>query len=392
MSWPMDCSIARSIHRHIGQFNFMYFRAYPIRSTLQVELLFMDKKIIWGIKVKELLLVLSFYTVSAFFYHFTVWISSSDFREQDAALLGIKAFIDGGGLQYGILFLFTIPIWWLIFVKLKHQKLWKRLILHAFILPLFIYTSRIIYYNICDSVGWFHLEGSGQVWDLYIPALFYLIQFGIFHAYEHYRENQKKLKLEGELKQAALKSELAAIKAQLNPHFLYNVFNTINASVPAKQEETRRLIATLADLFRYQLKASKEELVSLKEELDFVKKYLELEKARFEERLKITINVPQELYTEKIPPMLLQPLVENSVKHGISNALQGGEVSITIFKKEGKLWFEIADTGVGVKNKESIFDKGVGLTNTRLRLKKMYQSQMEILDNQPQGLKICFAL
>ncbi|RDY60809.1 sensor histidine kinase [Flagellimonas nanhaiensis] len=352
----------------------------------------MDKKVIWGIKVKELLLVLSFYIVSAFFYHLTVWLSSSDFSNENITLLGVRAFIDGGGLQYGIFLLFTIPIWWLIFVKLKHQKLWKRLILHAFILPVFIYTSRIVYYDVCESLGWFHLEGSGQVWDLYIPALFYLIQFGIFHAYEHYRENQKKLKLEGELKQAALKSELAAIKAQLNPHFLYNVFNTINASVPAKQEETRRLIATLADLFRYQLKASKEELVSLKEELDFVKKYLELEKARFEERLKVKINVSQELYAEKIPPMLLQPLVENSVKHGISNAMEGGEISITIFKEAEKLRFEIADTGIGVKNKESIFNKGVGLTNTRLRLKKMYQSQIEVLDNQPQGLKIRFAL
>ena len=195
-----------------------------------------------------------------------------------------------------------------------------------------------------------------------------------------------------QLRQAALKSELAAIKAQLNPHFLYNVFNTINASVPSKQEKTRQLIATLADLFRYQLKASKKELVPLSDEIEFVNKYLELEKARFEERLEIAINVPEELNQEMVPPMLLQPLVENSVKHGISNSVEGGTISVTIFKDEDKLKFEIADTGKGVKDKKSLFGKGIGLSNTQLRLQKMYQSQLELLDNEPHGLKIRFSL
>lgn len=352
----------------------------------------MDKKVVWGISVKEILMVLGLYAISAFFYHLTVWLSIPHKAGVDSTLLSLKAFIDGGGLQYSILLVFTIPIWWLIFIRLKHLSLWKRLLLHALFLPIFIYTARILYYYICEALGWFHLQETAQIWDLYIPALFYLIQFGIYHTYEHYKENQKKLKLEGELKQAALKSELAAIKAQLNPHFLYNVFNTINASVPAKQEKTRQMIATLSDLFRYQLKASKKELVTLEEELDFVKKYLKLEKARFEERLNIEINVPTELLKEEIPPMLLQPLVENSVKHGISNTLKGGTITISIFKDGEKLKFEIADTGIGVKDKESIFEKGVGLTNTRLRLLKMYQSHMEVLDNTPQGLKIRFAL
>ncbi|WP_422860631.1 sensor histidine kinase [Flagellimonas sp. S174] len=352
----------------------------------------MNRKIIWGITVKELLMVLAFYIVSAFFYHLTVWLSVADVKKELSPLFGLYAFIDGGALQYFIFLLFTIPIWWFLFVRLKNSKLWERLVLHIVFLPFFIFGSQKIYYEISEALEWFHLEGSSSVWDLYIPGLFYLIQFGIFHAYEHYLENQKKLKLEGELKQVALKSELAAIKAQLNPHFLYNVFNTINASVPPKQEKTRTLIATLSDLFRYQLKATKEEWVPLEEELEFIKKYLELEKARFEERLKIEINVSQDLYTEKIPPMLLQPLVENSVKHGIANELNGGKISISIFKDNEKLKFEIADTGSGVKDKESIFGKGVGLTNTRFRLQKMYQSQMEILDNEPQGLKIRFAL
>ncbi|MEN1783652.1 MAG: histidine kinase [Bacteroidota bacterium] len=352
----------------------------------------MNKTVIWGITVRELLLVFLFYCFAVFFYHLAVWMSINDFVSQKPPLLGVKAIIDGGGLQYGILFLFTVPIWYLIFIRLKHWKLPLRLILHILFLPIFILVAQRVYYWASESLGWGHLRGAGQVWDLYIPGLFYLIQFGIFHAYEHYRLAQKKLRMEGALRQAALKSELAAIKAQLNPHFLYNVFNTINASVPPKQEKTRQLIATLSDLFRYQLKASQKELVPLREELEFVQNYLELEKARFEERLAVAIHVPETILNERIPPMLLQPLVENAVKHGISNALEGGTISISIFRDGPLLKFEIADTGIGVKDKNSLFGSGIGLSNTQLRLQKMYQSHLEILDNEPRGLKIRFAL
>lgn len=380
-----------AIRRPIGPFSFYV--------SLKIETLpylyqktDMDKKVIWGITVKQLIAVFGFYLFASWAYHLAVWLQIPLERRVEIELLGLTAYMDGGGVQYFSFFVFTVPIWWVLFWKLRKESFWLRIALHAVFLPVFVFGSKYLYYTIAESLGWFHLEGSAEIWDIYIPALFYQIQFAIFHVYEYYKENQKKLKLEGELKQAALKSELAAIKAQLNPHFLYNVFNTINASVPPKQEKTRRLIATLSDLFRYQLKATKEEWVSLKEELEFVTKYLELEKARFEERLNININVPKSLYQERIPPMLLQPLVENSVKHGISNQLDGGEISISIFKDGEKLKFEIADTGVGVNDKESIFEKGVGLTNTRLRLQKMYQSHLEVLDNEPQGLKIRFAL
>ena len=352
----------------------------------------MNRKLIWGITGKQLLAVIGFYLFASWLYHLAVYLNIPLERRETLDFISFKAYSDGGGLQYSIFFLFTIPIWWLLFWKLKKKSFWLRVSLHLVFLPLFVFGSKYVYYAICDWLGWFHLKGSAEVWDIYIPALFYQIQFAIYHVYEYYVENQKKLKLEGELKQAALKSELAAIKAQLNPHFLYNVFNTINATIPPHLESTRDMVATLSDLFRYQLKATKEELVTLREELDFVRKYLELEKARFEERLKIDFNVSSDILDEKVPPMLLQPLIENSVKHGISNSIEGGEISISIFKEGSKLKFEIADTGVGIRDKESIFGKGVGLTNTRLRLQKMYQSQLQVLDNLPQGIKITFAI
>ena len=104
------------------------------------------------------------------------------------------------------------------------------------------------------------------------------------------------------------------------------------------------------------------------------------------------MSVPEELLNEMVPPMLLQPLVENSVKHGLSSLIDGGSISISIKKEGGRLKFEISDTGVGIPEKSDAFGKGIGLTNTRLRLQKMYNTQLELLDNQPQGLKIRFSL
>ncbi|WP_299116674.1 histidine kinase [uncultured Winogradskyella sp.] len=345
-----------------------------------------------SIKVGELLCFIGFYFFFAIFYYITLFINRQGYTDKNDKFFNLITVIDDSGLDYFLKFLITIPIWYLLFRKLRHWSMSKRLLLHIVLLPTFVIVWQQLYYIICEKIGFYHLGGTGRVWDIYIPALFYILQFGIMHSYTFYVENRRKLKLEGELRTAALKSELSAIKAQLNPHFLYNIFNTISASVPPKNEKTRHLIAELSDLFRYQLKASQVEKVPLKEELEFVNKYLDLEKERFQERLKVEVNVEDNLKYEMVPPMLLQPLVENSIKHGLSSLIEGGKISISIFKKHDKLHFEISDTGIGIEDKTSVFEKGIGLTNTKLRLEKMYQSTLNLSDNQPQGLKISFAI
>ncbi len=351
-------------------------------------------KKIAGIRIDELLFVFIFYIASGYSYYITLWLNRPVERQDLKDLFDLMDFFDSGLLNYGIKLILTIPIWWLIFRGLKNYPLWLRLSVHVIALPIFAFTFRFLYYQICDYIGFYHLQGNGQVWDIYIPALFYILQFGIFHAYHYYSQTQKQLKEEAVLKEAALQSELSALKAQLNPHFLYNAFNTINAAIPPEQEETRQLIAELSDLFRYQLKASRQDFVKLKEELDFVKSYLELEKARFGERLEVEINVDSSILNSKIPPMILQPLVENAVKHGISPLIEGGKITIEIYKQNKKLHFKISDTGAGIDTEErdSILEKGVGLANTKLRLEKMYNSVLKVNDNYPTGLIIEFEL
>lgn len=347
---------------------------------------------ILGVHWTSALAFLGLWFFSSWIYRLTIWASYEGYNQPNNPFINWTAWMEHVGLHHVMMMVTVIAIWFILFRLLAHWALWKRLALHAVFLPIFLFVAHTVYYWACDLLGIWRFENSGQVWDIYIPMLQYFIQFGIFHAYEYYHISQKKLKQEMELKNAALKSELNAIKAQLNPHFLYNVFNTINASIPETQETTREMIADLADLFRYQLKASREDYVPLKDELQFVKQYLDLEKKRFEDRLSIEIDVPENLLDRPVPPMVLQPIVENALKHGIAPLVDGGKVTIKITDQDGNLHFEVADTGVGVEDTNNILNEGVGLSNTQLRLKKMYESQLHFMHNQPTGLIVRFAL
>lgn len=357
-----------------------------------------------SIRIGDAAVLLATYWSAATLYSLTLFLNRLGQQDPEDHFFDAESYMQTGGLQYTVHFLLTLPIWFLVFRVLKGKPLWMRLLLHLVLLPTWVAFGRIAYYALSDAFDLFHLQGTGAIWDLYIPGLFYILQFGLMHGYEYWNDVQEKTRNEHALRVAALRSELSAIKAQLNPHFLYNVFNTINASIPSELEDTREMVAGLSDLFRYQLRASREERVPLRDELEFVKGYLELEKRRFEERLVVHIDVPVAVLDHPVPPMLLQPLVENAVKHGISSLVDGGEVRLEVkpmpqtnaTSQNGpdgpKLLFRISDTGVGVEDKEAILDKGVGLRNTRLRLMKGFNAELELLDNQPRGLTVQFAL
>ena len=317
------------------------------------------------VSLTELFLFVGAYFFSSWLYRLAIWISYEGYSREDRPYFDLIGWFNGVGLHHLMMMLITGLIWIAVFRWFSEWKLWKRLMSHVFFLPLFLFVAHKGYYFVCDLLGIWRFDNSGQVWDIYIPMLMYFIQFGIFHAYEYYHVNQKKLQEELELKNALLKNELSALKAQLNPHFLYNVFNSISASIPQELESTRETIAELSDLFRYQLKASKEELVTVEEELNFIKQYLELERKRFEDRLKVSYVVEDELLQEKIPSMILQPIIENSVKHGISEKVNGGEIHLRIERMAESIYFEIADTGKGVKDKSNLLSNGVGLSNTQ---------------------------
>ena len=352
-----------------------------------------QKKLFSKKTIEEIVSVLLFYIFFSILYYVVLfWNRNSDGKLGLKDFFNFKEFWFSSGFAYFFNLIASVIIWYFGIFIFKKKPTTFKIVIVFILIPITTYVFREIRYDIVDFYKSGRLTGTGTVWDWYIPSLFLMFQFGCYFAYNYFKETQGKLKLENELREAALKSELAAIKAQLNPHFLYNVFNTINASIPAENEKTRSMIAQLSDLFRYQLKASKEDFVTIAEELEFVNNYLALEKARFEDRLRIKINVDEILLAEKIAPMLLQPIVENAIKHGLSSLIEGGEVNISIYKINEKIHFEISDTGIGVLDKENLLNKGIGLTNTQLRLVKIYKSTLEFFDNEPKGLKIKFSI
>ena len=292
-------------------------------------------------------------------------------------------------LDYPLKALYTLPIWYLTFVTFRSWRLPYKLLLNLAFLPLWAKGWQLSYYWLVDYFfGGGHLQGPGEWWDIYIPALFYILQFGIFHAWHYYQDLRRTELARAESDRLALSSELSALKAQLNPHFLYNAFNTISASTGPGQERTRDMIAQLSDLFRYQLRAYRERVLPLADELDFVTDYLALERERFGKRLAYRIEIPPELLGAEIAPLLLQSLVENAVRHGLSPLLEGGAVTVSATAEAGLLTLTVADDGAGFDPAHST--PGYGLTNTRRRLALLYGTELTIASTPGHGTRCIF--
>jgi two-component system, LytTR family, sensor kinase len=343
----------------------------------------LHKTLFWGIKIWQLLAFVGFYLFFAFQYWMALWYTSAG-RDN----IWKEAIID----YFLLKALFTLPLWWLYFVYWKNKPLVFKLCFHLLTGPLWIFCWFHSYRLIQDWRGAFYLQGNAIGWDVYIPGLVYFLQFAVFHVYDYYLQTQKQKQKEKLLMQAAYNSEVSALKAQIQPHFLFNTLNSISASVPKEMEHTRELIAKLADTFRYSLKTSEQEWIYLEEELAFTKVTLELEKERLQKRLQVIYDIDESLLKLKVPPMLLQPITENAIKHGISPKVEGSTISISIKKIGNKAAISISDTGVGYDGEISdlIFNKGVGLRNTNLRLEKLYKEKIVVSRNQPSGLIFSF--
>jgi LytS/YehU family sensor histidine kinase len=184
---------------------------------------------------------------------------------------------------------------------------------------------------------------------------------------ERYRHDVQ----EQEMRKLAAEAELRALRAQVNPHFLFNALTTIGYLIQTAPDRAFGTLMRLSGLLRGILRSG-EEFVTLGEELELIEAYLDIERARFEDRLRVHIDVAWELRRVRIPALVIQPLVENAIKHGISERLAGGEVRISARLQEGELVVSVTDTGLGVT--DEVFarrkDGGVGLNNVEQRLQR----------------------
>jgi two-component system, LytTR family, sensor kinase len=346
---------------------------------------FLHKQLFWGIRIWQLLGFIGFYLFFALQYWLAIGLTT-DWNNN----IWKEALID-----YFILKLFlTLPLWWLYFILWKKKSIGFKIGMHLLTGIAWVFCWFHGYRFIQDLRGGFYLVGTGIWWDVYIPGLVYCLQFAVFHVYDFYLQTQKQKQKEKILMQAAYNSEVNALKAQIQPHFLFNTLNSISASVPKEMEHTREMIAKLADTFRFSLQASEQEWISLEEELNFTRITLELEKERLKKRLKIVYNVDESLLQTKVPPMLLQPITENAIKYGIAPSIEGGSIAITIKRIGNKVNISISNTGENYKGEldDTIFNKGIGLRNTNQRLEKLFGEKITVSKNLPSGLVFSFNL
>ena len=185
----------------------------------------------------------------------------------------------------------------------------------------------------------------------------------------------------------AAQANLRALQAQIEPHFLFNTLANVVGLIHPQPDKAKLMLEQFIVYLRATLSATREEHSTLASEFEMMKNFLAILQIRMGDRLQVRLDLPRELADFAVPPMLLQPLVENSIKHGLEPKIEGGEVALIVSKRDEKIAITVADTGLGFQNSSS---NGIGLKNVRERVQQIYgdQGSVSIEENQPCGTRI----
>ncbi len=220
--------------------------------------------------------------------------------------------------------------------------------------------------------------------------LFMWAVVGAFHGLRIYRKYKAREVESARLEARFAEAQNLALRMQLQPHFLFNTLNSISALVHANPEGADDMISRLGDFLRMTLEAPPDQMVPLRKELAFIRAYLAIEQVRFEDRLRVEMEIPPDLQELRVPGFILQPLVENALKHGLSDRPGGGTLRLRAFRDSEYLVLEVQDDGEGfVPGRE-----GVGLANVRSRLGLIYKGrhQLSILGAPNRGTLVSLRL
>ena len=303
-----------------------------------------------------------------------------------------------------ILIAYMVPVWFLMVQKFYDMKAPYLFLLHVGIGALVSYAWYYSFVWAFDLL--FKIEFLGdsffenRYWIMLSTFLIYAVAFSAIHIMYAIRRKRQDERRIARWKEHSRQLELANLKAQLNPHFLFNTLNSINAYVTKDPDETRRMIAQLAEMLRYSLDSFEKDTVRLDEELDFTETYLSLEKKRLGERFTYTVNIDVDkdsgLDHISVPPMIIQPLAENAVKHGINPTNKAGQINIEVKqeqeKENEKVKVSISDTGRGLNSEKALLSNGIGLRNTNEVLTNKFgpESQLQFGKNPEGGACIYF--
>jgi signal transduction histidine kinase len=244
------------------------------------------------------------------------------------------------------------------------------------------------------SVPWSSYFQRRALEQLDWSLMVYAVIVGVSHAIAFYHESQERKLKAAQLETRLVEARLKTLEAELHPHFLFNTLHAISTLVHRDPESADRMISRLSDLLRITFDRTGEPKVSLKEEIDFLQKYLDIEQTRFQDRLTVHVSVEPDALDGDVPRMILQPIVENAIKHGIAGRHGGNQIQILAGRDGDRLWMQVRDNGGGLQVRTlKALRTGVGLSNTRARLDCLYgrHYRLEFSDKHG-GLSVLIAI
>jgi two-component system LytT family sensor kinase len=210
----------------------------------------------------------------------------------------------------------------------------------------------------------------------------------------HLLDSKQRLALQqihaAQLNEQLSKAQLKSLRQQIEPHFLFNTLNSIAGLVrEERNDDAVGMIAALSDFLRGVIDNTNRHKVPLREEMKFVQKYLEIQNVRFADRLRVRMDVPEELLDAEVPSLTLQPMVENAIKHGISKRMHGGSIRISAARDNGMLILNVYNDGPRLPSNWNALKPGVGISNVRSRLRSLYGEAfgMSLQDHEPDGVQ-----
>lgn len=270
-------------------------------------------------------------------------------------------------------------LWFVVRFNLREkQKPFDLIINHLItalvIIAIWLVSSYFLLKNIyIDNSSYVQFLNDSLPWRVITGIFFYLFFILFYYVMLYYEDLQEKLKIEAKLKNLVQEAELTALKSQINPHFLFNSLNSISSLTITNPGDAQEMVIKLSDFLRYTLSHDKNEKTSLKDEINNLKRYLDIEKVRFGKRLNFVHNISNECLNIEIPNMILQPLIENSIKHGVYNSSEEVLVVLNCKIEDSYVYIEISNDYDPEAVKRT--GQGIGLSNIKQRLKLIYKRQ-----------------
>jgi two-component system, LytTR family, sensor kinase len=284
-----------------------------------------------------------------------------------------------------------LPVWyvWLLLVPgifwlarrlpVHGPRRWRNLVLHLPLAALAVLVGQVLIIAVKAPVlglppgesswGRLVLLEYRRIFAIIIPI--YFVVLAAAHAVHSYRENERRAVREAELGTLLERAQRDLLRMQLQPHFLFNTLHAVSALMERDVHAARRMLTRLSDLLRLALDDDSRHEVSLEEEIEFLDRYAEIQKIRFGGRLAVTYDVAPDTRRLLVPRLVLQPLVENSITHGLSRLERPGRVTVEARRRNGHLVVRVLDDGVGLEG-GALAREGVGIGNTRARLEQLY--------------------